>query len=266
MEADDMRDNDPDPHDSTITVMTANLWNGLAPDVQVIEAIRSSGAEVIGLEELNRRQARVIEEAVSDLYPWVATFGDSYEGRGVLSRLPLVSVEMVHLVADRPDVLAVVDTGTILLSVIVGHPRPQILRRGRVRFQMSSLRQILRLGRLARERSPAVLLGDFNMSPRHPGYNRFEKLGLTDSHVAGGVGAGRTFPIRMRVTGAERDPNLARIVSMPPIKRFDHIWHTPNIRTEQAWIGPDSGSDHASVMARLILPSSVAIPPDEDER
>lgn len=264
METDGMSDNEPHPHDSTITVMTANLWNGLAPDAQAIEAIRLSGAEIIGLEELNRRQAGVIEDAVSDLYPWVATFGDSYEGRGVLSRLPLVSVELVHIVADRPDVLAVVDTGTVLLSVIVGHPRPQILRRGRVRFQMSSLRQILRLGRLAREHSPAVLLGDFNMSPRHPGYNRFEKFGLTDAYVAGGVGAGRTFPIRMRVAGAERDPGLARIVSTPPMKRFDHIWHTPNIRTDQAWIGPDSGSDHASVVARLILPPGVSSNCHED--
>ncbi len=262
-----MSDNEPEPYDSTITVMTANLWNGLAPDAQVIEAIRSSGADVIGLEELNRRQAKVIEDATGDLYPWISTFGDSYEGRGVLSRLPLVSVELVPLVADRPDVLAVVDTGAVLLSIIVGHPRPQILRRGRVRFQMSSLRQILRLARLASEQSPAVLLGDFNMSPRHPGYTRFEKLGLTDAYVAGGAGAGRTFPIRMRVAGAERDPDFARIVSTPPIKRFDHIWHTPNIRTDQAWIGPDSGSDHASVMARLILPPGASSTDhDEDDR
>jgi endonuclease/exonuclease/phosphatase (EEP) superfamily protein YafD len=265
MDTDGMSDIEPEPREPVITVMTANLWNGLASDAQVIQAIRSSGADVIGLEELNRRQANVIEDAASDLYPWISTFGDSYEGRGVLSRLPLVSVELVHLVADRPDVLAVVDTGSILLSVIVGHPRPQLLRRGRVRFQMSSLRQILRLGRLARERSPAVLLGDFNMSPRHPGYNRFEKLGLTDAYVAGGDGTGRTFPIRMRVTGTERDPDLARIISTPPLKRFDHIWHTSNIRTEQAWIGPDSGSDHASVIARLILPAGSSRSDDESD-
>lgn len=241
-----------------ITVMTANLWNGLAPDEQVISALRSSGADVIGLEELNQRQARVIERALGDIYPWIATFGDSYEGRGVLSRLPLLSAELVTIAADRPDVLAVVDAGGVVLSVLVGHPRPQILRRGQVKFEMASLRQILRLGQLTQELAPAVLLGDFNMGPRHPGYRRFERLGLSDAFNLGGAGAGRTFPIRMRVRGDTRDPAQARILSTPPVKRFDHIWHTDNITTERAWIGPDSGSDHASVMARLILPTGTS--------
>lgn len=259
-----MSEQEPASAGRAITVMTANLWNGLAPDEQVISALRSSGADVIGLEELNQRQARVIEEALGDTYPWIATFGDSYEGRGVLSRLPLLSVEPVTIVADRPDVLAVVDAGDVALSVLVGHPRPQILRRGQVKFEMASLRQILRLGQLTRELAPAVLLGDFNMSPRHPGYRRFERLGLTDAYTLGGAGAGRTFPIRMRVRGAERDPARVSIVPTPPVKRFDHIWHTENITTERAWIGPDSGSDHASVMARLILPPNIDRPLIDD--
>lgn len=241
---------------AVLTVMTANLWNGLAPDIKVVHAIRSSGADLIGLEELNRRQAAVIVHAVADLYPHAATFGDSYEGRGVLSKLPLQNVDLVPIVPDRPDVMAVVDVDGVPLSLIVGHPRPQALRRGRVRFHLASLRQILRLGQLAVERAPAILLGDFNMGPRHPGYARLERLGLIDAFVTGGATprGGNTFPLRMQVAGSERQPGGARIVPLPPIKRFDHIWHTPDIETERAWIGPDSGSDHASVVARLILP------------
>lgn len=259
-----MSEQEPAPDGRAITVMTANLWNGLAPDDQVVAAILESNADVIGLEELNQRQAEVIRQAVADVYPWIATFGDSYEGRGVLSRLPLISADAVAIVADRPDVLAVVDTGSVLLTVIVGHPRPQILRRGRVKFETASLRQILRLGRLAQEMTPAVLLGDFNMGPRHPGSQRFERLGLTDAYLTGGAGGGRTFPIRMRVRGTGRDPAQARIVPTPPLKRFDHIWHTDNITTERAWIGPDSGSDHASVLARLILPTGATVSSEED--
>ncbi len=242
--------------ETVLTVMTANLWNGLAPDRKVIHALRTSGADLIGLEELNRRQAEVVVEAVADLYPHAATFGDSYEGRGVLSRFPLEDADLVPIVADRPDVRAVVTVEDTPVTMIVGHPRPQALKRGRLRFQMASIRQILGLGRLAMDLAPAILLGDFNMGPRHPGYARLQRLGLIDSFVAGGVTTevGNTFPIRFQLIGSQRDPRQGRIVPLPPIKRFDHIWHTPDITTESAWIGPDSGSDHASVVARLILP------------
>jgi endonuclease/exonuclease/phosphatase (EEP) superfamily protein YafD len=238
-----------------ITLMTINVGNGLAPDQQVVHALRESDADIIGIEELNRHQAQVIEEGLNDLYPFTAFFGDSYEGRGLLSRYPLVSAEMIQLIADRPDVLAVVDIGPLLLTVIVGHPRPQVMRRGRVMFPMDSLRQILQLGRLALEAPPAVLLGDFNMGPRHPGYARFEKLGLTDSFAVAGEGRGWTFPIRLGVSGTGADLATRRKIRTIPVKRFDHIWHTPDLVTQKAWIGPDAGSDHASVMARILLPN-----------
>jgi endonuclease/exonuclease/phosphatase family metal-dependent hydrolase len=237
-----------------ITVMTINVGNGLAPDERLLQALREADADIIGIEELNRRQAHLLEATLADRYRHSAFFGDSYEGRGVLSRLPLLSAELVHLIPDRPDVLATVEAGPVALSVIVGHPRPQIMQRGRVRFQIASLRQILGLGNLARQRAPAVLLGDFNMSPRHPGYTRFRKLGLVDAFAEAGSGRGLTFPLRLGVAGTGPDPEHRRTVPAFPVKRFDHIWHTPDLTAEQAWIGPDAGSDHASVMARIRLP------------
>jgi endonuclease/exonuclease/phosphatase (EEP) superfamily protein YafD len=238
-----------------VTVMTINVGNGFAPDHRVLNALRNSDAGIVGIEELNRRQAQVLAEALGDVYPHTAFFGDSYEGRGILSRFPLVSAEIVALIADRPDLHAVVEIGPLLLTVIVGHPRPQIMQRGRVKFPTASLCQIMRLGQLALAESPAVLLGDFNMSPRHPGYARFQGLGLVDAYATAGSGRGWAFPIRLGVKGTGRDPEHRRQVRMIPIKRFDHIWHTADLVTERAWIGPDAGSDHASVMARILLPS-----------
>jgi endonuclease/exonuclease/phosphatase (EEP) superfamily protein YafD len=249
-----MSDPGQSPPGRGLTVMTINVGNGLAPDQRVLAALRSSDADIIGIEELNRRQALVLEEGLGDLYPYTAFFGDSYEGRGLLSRYPIVSAEMVGVVADRPDVLAAVDTGTLLLTVIVGHPRPQVMRRGRVKFETASLRQLLHLARLAEQHAPALLVGDFNMSPRHPGYARFRKLGLTDAFAEGGTGRGWTFPLRLGVVGTGDMPGDRKIIRAIPVKRFDHIWHTPELVTESAWIGPDAGSDHASVVARILLP------------
>lgn len=237
-----------------LVAMTANVGNGFAADERVIAGLRASGAGLIGIQELNRRQAGAVGEALRDLYPHAVFFGDSYEGRGLLSRLPIVAAEFVELVPDRPDVLARIAAGPLELTVIVGHPRPQVMRRGRVRFEIGSMRHLLRLGRLAQQAAPAVLLGDFNMGPRHPGYARFERLGLVDAYAEAGSGRGLTFPVRMRVKALASDPERAPIVPTPPVKRFDYIWHTRELAAEDAWIGPDTGSDHATVMARLVLP------------
>ena len=168
-----------------VTVMTVNVGNGLAPDDQVLGALRESDADIIGIEELNRRQALIVEEGLADAYPYSAFFGDSYEGRGLLSRFPIRSADLVHIIADRPDVLAVVDIGPLLLTVIVGHPRPQELKGGRVKFRTASLRQILQLGRLAQQEFPAVLVGDFNIEPPASGVRAVREAGV-DGCVRGG--------------------------------------------------------------------------------
>lgn len=238
----------------TVTVMTANLGNGLASDNQVIAALRLAGADLIGIQELNERQAGAIIPALADLYPYSVAFGDSYEGRGLLSRYPISASASVDLVPGRPDVVATIDLGRNQLNVIIGHPRPQVIRRARVRFAMGSLRQLVMLANVALASSPAVLLGDFNMSPRHPGYARYLRMGLVDAFQVAGSGRGWTFPIRMKMRPPRNEPQRIRLVTTPPIKRFDYIWTTPDLQVASAAIGPDTGSDHATVLSTLLVP------------
>ena len=70
------------------TVMTANLGNGLAPDNQVIAALRDSGADVIALQELNARQAHSILPASQDAYPALRSIRGQLRGPGTPQPLP----------------------------------------------------------------------------------------------------------------------------------------------------------------------------------
>ena len=237
-----------------VSVMTANLGNGLASDDQVIAAFLDSGADLIAIQELNARQAARILPAMAETYPYSVAFGDSYEGRGLLSRYPITSSTSIDLVPGRPDVIARIDLGPTNLTIIIGHPRPQVMRRGRVRFAMGSLRQLVLLASVALDSPPAVLLGDFNMSPRHPGYTRYLRMGLVDAFDVAGSGRGWTFPIRMKMRPPRNEPQRVRLVTTPPIKRFDYIWTTPDLGVASASIGPDTGSDHATVLATLLVP------------
>ena len=236
-----------------VTVMTANVGAGRASDVAIVRAVRASGADVVAFEELPRAQAIRLRRALHDRYPAVAMFGDGNEGRGVFSRFPMRAAWMVEIAAGRPDCVAEIEVGAQVLTVVVAHPRPQRLRRNGLLFDFPSLRQFLRLARITRDAAPAVMVGDLNMSPRHPGYRRIEALGLVDAFAVKGTGRGLTFPTRLGFAPRAGEPRA--LGRMLPVVRFDYIWCTPDITVLRAWIGPDAGSDHAPVLARLRLPA-----------
>ena len=101
-----------------------------------------------------------------------------------------------------------------------------------------------------------MLVGDFNMTPRHPGYARLEKLGLVDAFAEKGRGSGNTVPTRVGSVRVAAERMARRRV--PPVVRFDYIWCTPNLEVEAAWVGTDTGSDHAPVLARLRIPANAS--------
>lgn len=245
----------PDPAEAapdTITVMNANAGNGFAPIARMTRAILPVDADLIALEELNVVQADVLRAALEDRFPYQATFGDSYEGKGLFSRWPLSGARQVLLAEGRPDIVATLTLGGQAITIIVAHPRPPRVRRAGIVFDRTAVRQLLRLGALALELAPTIMMGDFNMSPRHPIYRRFVRAGLVDAFSARGEAGMATFPVRFGDAWQRGIP--VRRLRVPPVMRFDYIWHTPDFVTEDAWIGPDTGSDHLPVMARLRLP------------
>lgn len=241
----------PSPDDE-IVVMNANTGNGFPPEATLIRALLRSDADLIALEELNAAQAVAVCDALQAEYPYQATFADGYEGKGLFSRWPLEHAHQVHLVAGRPDVRATLTLGTRRITIVLAHPRPPKVRREGIVFDRQSVRQLLKLGAIALHAAPTIMMGDFNMSPRHPIYRRFVRSGLVDAvAVTRGEPGMATFPVRFGDVWQRGIP--VRRLRVPPMMRFDYIWHTQEFATEAAWIGPDTGSDHLPVMARLRL-------------
>lgn len=98
------------------------------------------------------------------------------------------------------------------------------------------------------------------MTPRHPAHFRFLRLGLHDAFGKVGLTRGATFPFRLGAVTAIGAPGQAGYpmsrMRLPPIVRYDYVWHTPEFESVGAWIGPDTGSDHLPVLARLRLRSA----------
>ncbi|HLU34978.1 MAG TPA: endonuclease/exonuclease/phosphatase family protein [Thermomicrobiales bacterium] len=239
-----------------LLVMTANVGAGLAFDDQVEAAVRAEDPDIVAFQELPRAQAQRLRERLADRYPHASFNGDWNEGRGILSAYPIVWAHPVEISQGRPDIVALIDVNGQELFFIVGHPRPQRMTATGLVFSFGSKRQILRLGEMTTGRAMAVLVGDFNMTPRHPGYARLEKLGLVDAFAEKGRGSGNTFPTRVGSVRVASERMARRRV--PPVVRFDYIWCTPNLEVEAAWVGTDTGSDHAPVLARLRIPANAS--------
>ncbi len=232
-----------------VSVATINLGNGLARDHRLIDALRAMQLDILALEELNRGQAGLLQRELADSYPHQFSFGDGYEGRGVLSRYPISHAEAIEISTGRPDSLVVIDIDGTPLTVLVGHPRPPKIRGRSVKLPFSSHRQVIRLADLAMAAAPAVLMGDFNMHPSSPVYGKLEQRGLVDAFAESGAGPQRTFPARM---GNARRRHMR--FRLRPVLRLDYIWHTPDIRSVATWVGEDVGSDHLPVVSRLAVP------------
>jgi endonuclease/exonuclease/phosphatase family metal-dependent hydrolase len=229
--------------------MTYNVGNGLALPETLARYVRSSGADIVGLQEVSEEQAEAVAQATSDIYPYLVMRGTGFSGRGLLSRYPITESDWLPLASDRPDLRAVVEISGQPISIFVAHPPPPRLRRRGVVFQPETLAQIDRLAELVVEASPAILVGDFNMTARHPRYAHLAASGLVDSFREAGSGRGATFPLRAGQT--QRFNHRLSWVPLPALARIDYVWHTGDLRSLDAWVERGAGSDHLPVFARL---------------
>ena len=231
--------------------MTYNVGNGLADPERLATLLQETAADIVGLQELAAVQAEVLDDLLAGVYPYQLLVPSGFSGKGLLSRFPFLHQEQLQLYPGRPDLRATVDVSGIPLGVLVVHPPPPRLRGSRITFDAATLAQLDALADLAIEHAPSVLLGDFNMTRRNPRHARFMAAGLADAFAMAGTGRGWTLPVRLG--HAARFNHRLQGLPLRPVARVDYIWYTPPLHAEAAWVGPDAGSDHLPVLARLAL-------------
>jgi endonuclease/exonuclease/phosphatase family metal-dependent hydrolase len=245
-----------------LTVLTYNVGSGLALPGRLVPFLRESGADVIGLQEIDPAQAEAITRGTSDLYPYQIVRGTGFSGRGLLSKHPIACEDWHDLSVGRPDLHVVLDVAGHPVSFVVAHPPPPRIGRRGVVFQPETLKQIDRLAEIIREAAPGVLVGDFNMTIRNPSYTRLVNAGLIDAYKTAAGRGGATFPLRPGKM--QRVKHGMHWVPLPAFTRVDYIWHTPELKAVQAWVAHGAGSDHRPVFARLLLPAPVQAEPETE--
>jgi endonuclease/exonuclease/phosphatase (EEP) superfamily protein YafD len=213
------------------TVITANVRYSNEQREPFLAWLDTQPGDLVVVQEVTTAWAGDLASVATYPHQRVLARDDAY-GIAVLSRWPLESVNLVDLARDGfPSLAGIVHAGEQRVRFLGLHTHwPITPALARARDQ--ALQGAAELARSAD--LPVVLLGDLNLTPESPAFDRLLRdAGLRD--VMQGV--------RWRPTWAAGFWPLAL--------RIDHILVSPGLCVEQAEVGPSIGSDHRPVLARL---------------
>ncbi len=233
------------PHDPPatagrpITIMSVNLLASNRRGDAILEQIHRADPDVICLQEYSSYWHQTLGAALGDTYPHVArVVRDDSFGIAVYSRVPFEPghCSTFQLGGGRTPQQRVVlrwnGRETVLYNVHLTPPMSLRWAR-RQRLELADLRD-----RLAAERGPLIVCGDFNATNCTPHIAAIEELGLIDVHLLAGRGRGSTWPAL----------GLKRYL---PGLRLDHILVSPALAGLESRVGTEFGSDHRPLVARV---------------
>lgn len=244
---------------NTVTVMTYNVLGSNERSNDVVDAIRSAGADVVALQELSPVVAQAIREGLTGDFPYqILEPRQGVTGLGVIARFSLrpTGDALAGAWIGAPQVLAMDVHGTEVVLInahavsmsIQGANWPERMEAAaREREQqMKTLTDFVR----ARP-EPVLAVGDFNMTDQHRAY-RTVTQSLGDAWREVGFGLGHTFP--GQAPGPLRRHSVAAPAGLRWLVRIDYVFHSDRWRALSASTGPwDRTSDHRPVVADLML-------------
>jgi endonuclease/exonuclease/phosphatase (EEP) superfamily protein YafD len=228
----------PEP-DRTVTLATFNMLQRHASPERLAAWVKAEGVDILVLQEVGAGGLRAVAE-VSAILPHVHAPGGDV---ALLSRYPLSGQEAIARMVEkgvriRPDLVAATvhlpQAAPIrVIGVHIGWPEP-----GRA-GQPAQLAWLSGDYLAASPQDRTVLAGDFNSAPTSFQFRRLEAA-LPLKRATVGL---MSFPTRRGVFGLHPPA---------PVLAIDHVFTGQAIGAARVARGPDLGSDHFPVVARLV--------------
>lgn len=220
----------------SLRVLTFNMF-GDATDVTALSALL--GAEepdLISLTEVTGSSRTALQGSLAQSHPHMMSTGTKPSDITLFSRFPLRNVQTMGS-AGVPLVRIEIETRAGPVEVFSLHP-PTPLHGLRMRDRHLELAA----DQAASAGIPAILMGDFNVTPYSPSFRRLlERSGLVDT------GRGRNW----EATWLSRFP----LFGLP----IDHILVSPEITVAERKVMGWLGSDHRPVLAELRVPMAKGV-------
>jgi endonuclease/exonuclease/phosphatase (EEP) superfamily protein YafD len=236
------------------TVVRVMSWNmHYAPDRtgEFRALLAQQQPDLVALQEVSFINLRILAGELAHEYPYQQTAGPGAAGLAILSRYPFLAGEAGVRVMGCRCMEVVLDIDGQQVTVLNAHvespavyvdrsrwlPRVTRFEKRQQRWTFDAL-----LAHVTTIQGPLIVLGDLNTTERQPNYQRLNRL-LSNAHARAGWGMGYTFPTNIRHRG----------ISIPPFVRIDHIFYSDAWQSVTATSGRLVESDHAYVMADLVL-------------
>ena len=213
----------------TLTVVSFNAYYANEDGARLASYVAAEKADLVGIVELGAPMAKALEARVASLPHRVIRPG-TVEGLGLFSRYPL---EVLHQrsTADAPDawpaIIVRVSAPDGPVTVALMHPPPPLRElAGEHAAQLADFAR-----RLAAIAGPVIAMGDLNATPWSAPYRRFRREADLDAAYPSALGPA-SWPTPL------------------PLLPIDHVL-ARGLDVVSGARGPDLGSDHYPLVARL---------------
>lgn len=230
-------------------VMTFNVLFESKDIEKSIDAIDSSGVDVVCLQELTPELAKAFNERLGSRYPHRAfTPKTGTWGIGLASRHPLSAVKVFEQSPNKmPAVEARVRVGktSVMLSCVHFYPAGASGKRDASFLQQMAANAETRvkqaetvLARYEKVKGPLVVLGDFNEDANGKAVEVFTHAGFLNGCRSSNAQCGPTWPGATSV--------------FPAVVQIDHVLGR-ELHFDSAQVVKSGGSDHYPVIAAIDL-------------
>ncbi len=167
------------PRKPRLVVMTANVWTPNRQHDAIAEQIHQSDADVVAVLELGTPLHQYLEDKLVMSYPHQFAFpqDNGNFGIGLYSKHPLADTEAFTLnIGSILTLAATVEVSALKYRVIATHPLPPMGKEGFANRNehMRDLAEKIRSQKNSYSDSPMIVMGDLNLTPWSPLFDRFE--------------------------------------------------------------------------------------------
>ena len=225
-----------------IKAMTFNMLFDNGDYDAISKMIAENNPDIIGFQEVRSQTVPILIKRLGKEYPHSAFHPiELYHNVGILSRFP---IDKFIALPAPPIQRGIQETLRLKkaepLEAIVAHLTPSYPTRQFLKladyWYSSRAAEVSYLNNIAKQYDePMIFMCDCNFTDTSETYSRMQNF-LNDSFHQAGWGFGHTFRGRFF-----------------PVGRIDYIWHTKDIKTVEAYVGREAGSDHFPVIAKLQL-------------
>jgi endonuclease/exonuclease/phosphatase (EEP) superfamily protein YafD len=215
--------------ETVVSVASANVGLGSREPGVLATWLAAQQIDLVALCEVSPAYAQALQSLPGFPHRHVAPRHGPF-GLALLSRHPLVGPEVIEDSDGIPRIRVTVLLGQRPITVTAVHPMPPIA----AEYHWSRNEQLrLAAKESGRHRQPAILLGDLNASPWSSGL-----IGPADEGFRRATGLSPSWPAALK-----------GLLGIP----IDQILVTDHWMVTASGTGPQIGSDHLPVWARLAL-------------